>query len=140
MPNPSLLHPEPLSLRQSTADTYLHRRCSNTVLSQSLWDPWVPVHTRPAQALEPLWWEWGPTRNANSPLLPSCWGFAFALGHGVSPHSRCITYHLTGVSLTLDMGYLLTATGSRAAQLLLDKIPLEKGITNHFSILALRTP
>ena len=33
---PSLLHPEPLSLWQSTADPYLYRRCSNTVLSQSL--------------------------------------------------------------------------------------------------------
>ena len=36
MPYPSLLCPEPLSLRQTTADPYLHRRCSNTVLSQSL--------------------------------------------------------------------------------------------------------
>ena len=25
--------------------------------------------------------------NAISPLLPSCWGFSFALGYGVSPHS-----------------------------------------------------
>ena len=43
---PSLLHPEPLPLQQSTADPYFHRRHSNTVLSQSLWDLWVPVHTR----------------------------------------------------------------------------------------------
>ena len=28
MPYPGLLHPEPLSLQQSTADLYLHRRCS----------------------------------------------------------------------------------------------------------------
>ena len=35
MPYPSLLHPEPLSLQQTTTDQYLHRRCSNTVLSQS---------------------------------------------------------------------------------------------------------
>ena len=34
MPYPSLLHPEPLSLQQTTTDLYLHRRCSNTVLSQ----------------------------------------------------------------------------------------------------------
>ena len=34
------------SLWQFTADPYLHRRCSNTVLSQSLWGPWVLVHTR----------------------------------------------------------------------------------------------
>ena len=44
-----------------------------------------------------------------STLLPSCWGFSFALGCGVSPHSQSSTYHLTGVSLTLDVGYLLTA-------------------------------
>ena len=43
---PRLLHPEPLPLRQSTAEPYLHRRCSNTVLSQSLWGSWVLVHTR----------------------------------------------------------------------------------------------
>ena len=29
--------PEPLTLWQATADPYLHRRCSNTVLAQSLW-------------------------------------------------------------------------------------------------------
>ena len=46
VPYPSLLHPEPLSLWQSTADPYLHRRCSSTVLSQSLWGPWVLVQTR----------------------------------------------------------------------------------------------
>ena len=51
MPYPSLLYPEPLSLQQSTADQYLHRRCSNTVLSQSLWGPWVLVHTRFVWAL-----------------------------------------------------------------------------------------
>ena len=33
MPYSSLLHPEPLALWQSTADLYLHRRHSNTVLS-----------------------------------------------------------------------------------------------------------
>ena len=37
MPYPSLLHPEPLPLWQSTADLYLHRRHSDTVLAQSLW-------------------------------------------------------------------------------------------------------
>ena len=39
LPYSSLLHPEPLSLWQSTADPYLHRRHSNTVLSQPLWSP-----------------------------------------------------------------------------------------------------
>ena len=32
--------------QQSTADRYLLRRHSNTVLSQSLWGLWVLVHTR----------------------------------------------------------------------------------------------
>ena len=46
MPHPGLLHPEPPPLRQSTADPYLHRRHSDTVLSQSLWGLWVLVCTR----------------------------------------------------------------------------------------------
>ena len=66
--------------------------------------------------------------NTNLPLLLSYWGFSFALGCGVSPHSHSSTYHLTGVShlghevyplgcsceaqpplLALDLGYRLTA-------------------------------
>ena len=43
---PRSLHPEPLPLRQATADLYLHRRHSNTILAQSLWVLWVLVHTR----------------------------------------------------------------------------------------------
>ena len=43
---PSLMHPEPLYLGQSTADLYLFRRLSNTVLFQSLWGPWVLVCTK----------------------------------------------------------------------------------------------
>ena len=33
----------PRALQQTPADPYLHRRCSNTVLSQSLWGPCVLV-------------------------------------------------------------------------------------------------
>jgi len=29
-----------------------------------------------------LWWMWGLIQNAILPLLPSCWGFSFALGCG----------------------------------------------------------
>ena len=55
---------------------------------------------------ECLWWEKDLILNMNFPLLPSCWGFSFALGHGVSPHgwSREVQPPL----LTLDMGYLFT--------------------------------
>ena len=55
---------------------------------------------------EHLWREWGLILKVNSPLLLSWWGFSFALGCGISPHSLSNAYHLTGVSLTLDMGYL----------------------------------
>ena len=34
-----------------------------------------------------LWQECRLILNENSPLLPSCWGFFFALEHGVLPHS-----------------------------------------------------
>ena len=40
--------------------------------------------------------------------LPSYRGFS-DLGCGVSPHSCSSAYSLTGVSLTLDVGYVLTA-------------------------------
>ena len=62
---------------------------------------------------EHLWQEWGLILNMYLPLLPSCWGFSFALGCGVSPHSHSSAYRLTGVSLTLDMGYLLMATPAK---------------------------
>ena len=55
---------------------------------------------------EHLWREWDLILNVNLLLLPSCWGFSFALGCGVSPHSHSSTYRLSGVSLTLDVVYL----------------------------------
>ena len=36
---------------------------------------------------EHLWRVWGLSKNAILPFLPSCWGFSFTLGHGVSPQS-----------------------------------------------------
>ena len=44
MPYPGLPHPEPLPLQHSTADLYLCRRYSNTVLPQSLWGLRILVH------------------------------------------------------------------------------------------------
>ena len=58
---------------------------------------------------ECLWWEWGLILNSILSLLPSCWGFSFPLGLVVSSHSRSSAYHIARVSLTLDVGYLLTA-------------------------------
>ena len=104
----------PLLIHTSTGDTQTQFCLSlcgvpGSWCSQSLFEP-----------SEPLWQEWGLIRNMNSLLLPSCWGFSFALGCGVSPHSHSSAYRLTGVSLTLDVGYHLLATGhSSAAQPLL---------------------
>ena len=58
---------------------------------------------------EHLWHNWGLILNTNLPLLPSCWGFSFALGYRVSPHSQSSAYHLTGVSLTLEVEYFKMA-------------------------------
>ena len=40
---------------------------------------------------ECLWWLWGLIRKLILPLLPSCWGFSFALGCEVSPQSHSST-------------------------------------------------
>ena len=40
---------------------------------------------------EPLWRVWSLILKMFSPLLPSCWGFSFALGPGISPQSRSNT-------------------------------------------------
>ena len=88
--DPGLLHPEQLPLGKSTADLYLCRRHSNPVLAQSLWGLWVLVRIQsgPLEGLfEPskhLWRVWGLILNVILHLLPSCWGFSFALGRGVS--------------------------------------------------------
>ena len=84
MPHPGLLHPQLLPLWQATADMYLCRRHSSTVLSRSLWvsGSWC------TQGLfgpsECLWLEWGLILNMILPLLLSFWGFSFDLGCGLS--------------------------------------------------------
>ena len=58
MPYPGLLHPEPLPLRQATADLYLHRKHSNTVLSESLWGCWSWCTQGLFEPSEHLWHIW----------------------------------------------------------------------------------
>ena len=62
-----------------------------------------------------LWRVRGLILNVILPLLPSYWCFSFAPGQGVSPHSCSSAYHLTGVFLTLDMGYLHTANPAKCS-------------------------
>ena len=54
----------------------------------------APVRTRFLWALWASLAERGLILNASLPLLLSHWGFCFALGHGVSPHSRSSTAQL----------------------------------------------
>ena len=96
----------PLLTRTSTADT-------QTQLHLGLCGSLGPSAHKVCLNPEHLWQELGLILNMNSPLLPSCWGFSFALECGLSPHSCSRAYHLTGVSLTLDMGYLFTAAPAK---------------------------
>ena len=54
---------------------------------------------------EHLWQEWGLILNANSPLLPSLWGFSFALGSGVSLRSHSSIMQLPFQCLTSFWGF-----------------------------------
>ena len=76
--------PRALSLQQSTVDPCLHRRHSNIVLAQSLWGLWVWWAQGLFEPSECLWKLWGLILNTISPVLPSCSGFSFALGNGIS--------------------------------------------------------
>ena len=46
------------------------------------------VHKVLLASSECLWWVWSLILKVISPLLLSCWGFSFALGHGISFFSR----------------------------------------------------
>ena len=85
--DPGLLQPEPLSSWQATAHPCLHRKYSNTQRQVwfSLCGPLGPgarkVFFEPSEC---LWQVWSLILNMILPLLLSCWGFSFALRHGVS--------------------------------------------------------
>ena len=85
MPYPGLLHPEPPPLRQATVDrtsagdtqTLKGRSGSDSVESPG-------AHKVLFESSEHLWQVWGLILNTILPLLPSCWGFSFVFGCGVS--------------------------------------------------------
>ena len=134
MPYPSLLHPEPLSLRRSTADLYLHRMLKYSSVSVFVGFLGPGAHevclgplsisgrngfdskgefTPPTVLLGcllcPLVWV------ISSQLLlclPSYWGF-FDLGLGVSPQGLSSDMQLP--LLTLDVGYLLMAAPAKCS-------------------------
>ena len=83
MPYPGLLHPAcpcgiPLLTCTFAGDTQTQFwlslcRVSGSWCAQGLFEP-----------SKSLWQEWGLILNVILPRLPSCWGFSFALGCGVS--------------------------------------------------------
>ena len=52
---------------------------------------------------ECLWQEQSLILNANLPFLPSCWGFSFAFGHGISPHSAPVSTILLSFFLRVSV-------------------------------------
>ena len=75
--------PEPLTLQQTTADPDLHTQTlKGRSGSVSVASP--GVHKVLFEPSECLWLVWGSILNVISPFLPSCWGFSFALGRGIS--------------------------------------------------------
>ena len=117
MPHPGLLHPEPLPLRQATVD-----RTSAGDTQTQFWPSLCGVSgSWYAQSLfepsECLWRIWGLILNVILPLLPSCWGFSFAVGRGVSFFGGIQHSPVDGCSAaTCNFGIL---TGRRARVLLL---------------------
>ena len=70
---------KPLVTHASAGDTQTLKGRSGSV---SVGSP--GVHKVFFEPSECLWWVWGLILNTISPLLPSCGGFSFVLGHRVS--------------------------------------------------------
>ena len=59
-----------------------------------------------ARALKHLWQLWGLILNVIWPLLLSCWGFSFALGHGVSYFGGIQCFPVDDSVVTCNFGVL----------------------------------
>ena len=78
---PGLLKPELPPYQATAGDIQTLKDRSGSVSAKSLGPG---VHKVLSESSKHLWRVWGLILNAISLLLPSCWGFPFALGHGVS--------------------------------------------------------
>ena len=81
-----LLQSMPPTLQHATTDPHFSWKLPDTLRQVSCWVT-VPGSWCTQGLFEPserLWREWGLILNMNLPLLPSCWGFSFAFGCGLS--------------------------------------------------------
>ena len=109
-------------LQQTTADPDLCRR-RQMQFCLSLCGFLGLAHTRSVGALWASLAGMGFDSKCELPLLPSCWGFSFALGHEVSPQSCSSCTHLLLQCLPSCWGFSVLGRGasthspSRVAQL-----------------------
>ena len=95
MPYSSLLHPAIPKSAAPRSPTPVAVHCcpipSQETLKQFCLSLYGIFGSQCAQGLfepsEPVCQVWGLILNKISPILVSCWGFSFALGHGISPQS-----------------------------------------------------
>ena len=73
-----------MPLQQTAADLCLRRRLEHRAGSASVGSLGPDAHKVWFEPSKRLWRVWVLILNGISPLLPSCWGFSFALGGGVS--------------------------------------------------------
>ena len=109
MPYPCLLHPETLPLQQSTAHWYFHRKYpTHSSGSVSVGSLGPSVHKVCSSHLSISGGEGVLILNVILPLLPSCWGISFALGHEVSFFSRIQHFPVDGCSaMSCNFGILI---------------------------------
>ena len=112
MPHLDLLYPETLPVQKatvtltSTGDTQTLKGRSSSV---SVGSP--GAHKVLFEPSKHLWWVWGLILNAISPFLPSCWGFSFALGCGITFFGG--TQHSPGEACLATNLYLLFCSSCR---------------------------
>ena len=97
-------HGRPLLTRASTGDTQTLKGRSYSVSEGPLGPGALKVLFEPFKY---LWQVWGLILNMISPLLPSCWGFSFLLGCGVSFSGRVQHSPVSGyAALNCNFGVL----------------------------------
>ena len=113
--HPDLWHPEPLPCsrplltRASAGDIHTLKGRSGSI---SVGPLGPGAHKALFEPSEHLWCIWGLILNVISPLLPSCWGFSFALVCGVSFFGGIQHSPVDGSAASCDFGVL---TGEMSA-------------------------